>query len=242
MTFFNFTASHDGVGVRPLEGLVSQSRFDALVESVRQRGGRVSTRSNLDGSDSPYELNVTYFSALDSPEGLPPELQARKFLVSQGVMLALAGIPGIYFQSLVGAPNYLEGVQQTGQNRTINRRKFDRDELEGMLSDERSASRLVFDGYRNMLKIRTRQPAFHPDAEQTLFDTGHKSIVAFTRKSVDGNQRIVILANVGDEPVRVDLSSLGDVQSARELLRDRPVTGSDYQIDSYDIAWVAQHR
>jgi sucrose phosphorylase len=239
MTFFNFTASHDGVGVRPLEGLVSEERFQGLVESVRRLGGVVNSRRMPDGTDRAYELNVTYFSALGSPEGLPPELHARKFLASQGVMLAVRGVPGIYFHSLVGTPNYHEGVERTGQNRTINRRKFEADELRRILDDEDSAQRLVFDGYLRLLSVRTTQPAFHPDAEQTVVDVGHEAVIAFTRTSQDGSQRVLVLANVGSRSVDVDLAPLGDLPVERDLLSEKPVSGGRFRVEPYDIAWLA---
>ena len=239
MTFFNFTASHDGIGVRPLEGLVSQGRFDALVDGVRRRGGLVGTRQKPDGTDAPYELNVTYFSAIDSPEGLPPDVHARRFLASQAVMLAVRGVPGIYFHSLVGTPNDHAGVERTGHNRSINRRKFEIDELRQILRDEGSAQRMVFEGYQKLLAVRTRQPAFHPDAEQSVIDVGHDSLIAIARTSRDGSQQILTLANVADEAVQVDLSSLGDVAVDRDLLSGRLVDDGRYEVAAYDIAWLA---
>ena len=238
MTFFNFTASHDGIGVRPLEGLVSHRRIDALVEGVKKRGGLVNTRRNPDGTDSPYELNITYFSALDSPAGLPADVHARKFLTSQGVMLALRGIPGIYFHSLVATPNFHEGVRATGHNRTINRRKFDIDQLRGILRDAESAQRIVFDGYRRMLAIRTRQPAFHPAADQCVLDTPHKSLVAFTRTSTDGDQQILVAANTAKQPVTLDLSDYPDVRAARDLLSGKVADAGTFEIGGHDIAWL----
>jgi sucrose phosphorylase len=238
MTFFNFTASHDGIGVRPLEGLVSEERRDRLVAEVRRRGGLVSTRTRPDGSESPYELNITYLSALDEPGGLPPEVHARRFLTSQGLMLALRGIPGIYFHSLVGTSNDHEGVQRTGRNRSINRRKFDLDELRGILDREGSVERLVLDGYRRMLEVRIRQPAFHPDARQVLVETGHRAVVAFLRIGLDG-QRILVLANVGPGAVAVDLPRAADVPFHEDLLSGRAVEGPQYDLGPYEIAWLA---
>ncbi|MFV1968368.1 MAG: DUF3459 domain-containing protein, partial [Pirellulaceae bacterium] len=239
MTFFNFTASHDGIGVRPLEGLVSQERFDGLAEGVRRRGGLVSMRTKPDGTESPYELNITYVSALDSSTGLSPDAHARKFLASQGLMLALRGVPGIYFHSLVGTQNYAEGVEQTGHNRTINRRKFNSNELRHILSDEDSVQRKIFDGYRRMLAVRIAQPAFHPDAKQTVLETDHKAVVALTRTSLDGNQQILVLANVGEEPVTVDLAKFIGVEVKEDLLGAKPVKNRKYELAPYDIAWLA---
>ncbi|MEM9187232.1 MAG: sugar phosphorylase, partial [Planctomycetota bacterium] len=132
-TFFNFTASHDGIGLRPLEGLVSDERLAAIVEHARVRGGKVNMKRNPDGSESPYELNITYVDALAPSLMNPPppegegatERHARRFLSSQAVMLALRGVPAPYFHSLVGTQNDYAGVEATGQNRRINRHKYD---------------------------------------------------------------------------------------------------------------------
>lgn len=238
MTFFNFTASHDGIGVRPLEGLVTQERLDALVESVLQRGGLVNMRRKPDGTNSPYELNVAYLSALDSPEGLPPDLHARKFLTSQAVMLALRGVPGIYFQSLVGTANFHEGVMQTGRNRTINRRKFDSNELREIIGEESSVQRKIFEGYRKMLAVRIKQSAFHPDADQEVLDLGGDEVIAFARTSQDGNERIVVLSNVADHSVTVDLSTIGGLATSRDLLSGKSTQGTQYELEPYATAWL----
>ncbi len=239
MTYFNFTASHDGIGVRPLEGLVSQQRLDGLVDGVRQRGGRVSMRTKPDGTESPYELNIAYVSALDTPAGLAPNEHARRFLASQGLALALRGVPGIYFHSLVGTTNYSEGVDETGHNRTINRRKFDSQELRQILADEHSLQRRIFDGYRHMLAVRIAQPAFHPDAPQTVLNTKHPSVVAFQRTSLDGGQRILVLTNVGDQPAQLQLDTLAASQVTRDLLTDQPVAGPSYELPGHSIAWLS---
>ena len=243
MTYFNFTASHDGIGVRPLEGLVPQERLDGLVDGVRQRGGLVSMRRQLDGSESPYELNISYVSAMNSPEGLSPELHARKFLSSQGLMLALRGVPGIYFHSLVGTENDTEGVRQAGHNRSINRRKFDRQELRQNLSDEGSLQRRIFDGYRRMLAVRIAQPAFHPDAEQTFLESPHPALVALKRVSLDGCQEILVLLNVGEQAITVDLDTFSGLDVgmgvSEDLLCHEPVVDREYVVPPYGIAWLS---
>ena len=238
MTFFNFTASHDGIGVRPLEGLVPPERIAALADSVRERGGHVNTRRQADGTDAAYELNITYFSALGDPAGLSPELHARKFLTSQGVMLALRGVPGIYFHSLIGTPNYEEGVASTGQNRTINRRKFGIDELRTILADEGSAQSMVFVGYRNLLETHSAQPAFHPDAAQEPLESGHPSVLVLLRTSLDETQRVLVLANLANETIGVAATVGGRYRPVCELLSTQPVSGSEYELAPYGLAWI----
>jgi sucrose phosphorylase len=154
-------------------------------------------------------------------------------------MLALRGVPGIYFHSLVGTRNYTEGVQQTGHNRTINRRKFDGDELREILADEGSVQRKIFDGYHRMLAVRIAQPAFHPDADQTVQETDHKSLIALVRNSLDGKQQILVLVNVGEDPVVVNLDKFSGVEVKEDLLGGKPVKNQQCELAAHDIAWLA---
>ena len=246
MTFFNFTSSHDGVGVRPLEGLVTPGRLDRLVDAVRQRGGKVSTKRNPDGSDSPYELNISYFSALGSPDGSSADQHVRRFLASQAVMLALRGIPGIYFHSLVGTENDHEGVERTGRARSINRHKFEVEELERALADPVSLQRRVFDGYRSMIATRIRQPAFHPDARQRFVDLDRRAVIAFLRTSAERQQRILSITNVTGEPVTIDLSMVDAGVDAgmnagrftHDLLSGREVQGNELTLPAHTAVWL----
>lgn len=242
-TYFNFTASHDGIGVRPAEGLLSTERIGDLVDAVKARGGCVSTKRNADGSDSPYELNITWFSALGEPDGsLLPELHARRFLSSQAVMIALRGIPGIYFQSLFGGPNDLEGMAETGRARTINRRKYQRDELDALVSAAGSPQQIIAEEYRRMLAIRRQQPAFHPDAAQTILQFDAVSLVGFSRKSDDG-QVILVLVNLSESDVQIDVSSLTDQTLTLDLMHpDREVKPSSVTLPAYDFRWLANER
>lgn len=239
-TYFNFTASHDGVGVRPLEGLVPEERLHALVEAVRNRGGLISTKRDTDGGDSPYELNITWASALGDPTGLPPAVQARRIISSQSVMVALRGIPGVYFHSLVGTENWREGVDASGRARSINRRKFTRDELDARLTADGTLAAMVFQAYAALLETRARHAAFHPDAPQRVLDPGVDGVLAFERTSLDATERVLVLASVLDRPVTVDLSALGyDGGDTRDLLTDRVVSGPALELPAWGAAWIA---
>jgi sucrose phosphorylase len=162
-TYFNFTASHDGIGVRPLTGLIPDSELDALVKRVKKNGGKVSMKRNSDGSESPYELNITYFDAFKQEH---ESLQKAAFLCSQAIALTLQGLPAIYFHSLYGGKNWEKGFKKTNRNRSLNRQKWDYDELVSLLEDPGSIHYSIFKDYRMMLKIRKSVLAFHPDASQ----------------------------------------------------------------------------
>lgn len=237
-TYFNFTASHDGIGVRPLEGLVSPERLVSLVGAVSERGGQVSTKRNADGSDSPYELNITYFSALGGPDVTTDE-HVTRFLTSQAVMLALQGIPGIYFHSLIGTPNFTEGVEQTGRARTINRRKFERDELEALIDDDQETFGRVLSEYSRLLSVRRSQAAFHPDASQTVLPAQHPGQIAFVRTSVERSQRILVVANVIRQPQSFSCNKASVGSPKRDLMdADAKLTGDTITISPYGTRWI----
>ncbi len=159
--FFNFTASHDGVGVRPVQGILKEEEVQIIVDAAKANDGLVSYKSNSDGSQSPYEINCNYFSLLHGPES-DAEVGLRRFLLSQVFVLAIPGLPAIYFHSMVGSKNYREGVEITNQNRTINRQKLEFDMLISELQDKTSERHKVFEELKRMIGIRSTQKAFNP--------------------------------------------------------------------------------
>lgn len=205
-TYFNFTASHDGIGVRPLEGLLPQDEFDALVAGVEQRGGLVSRRSNADGSTTPYELNITYFDAV----GVPGDLDASiaRFLCTQTIAMGLQGVPGIYFNSLLGASNNLTGVERTGRARTINRQKWTDAELAALLDPAggHQASR-VLPEYLRRLNLRRVRAAFHPDAAQRVLDLP-AGLFGVRRDARDGAERLWMVANLTGSPLTLAMGRI----------------------------------
>ena len=171
-TFFNFLASHDGIGVRSVESILGQESIKNLVENVKAHGGLISYKTNSDGSQSAYELNISFFDALNNPSGSESlELQISKFLCAQSILLTLAGVPGIYIHSLLGSRNFYKGVKETGRNRSINRQKFEREVLEKDLADTLGLRPQVLEGMKKMLNARQSFKAFHPQAPQEVLET-----------------------------------------------------------------------
>lgn len=239
-TYLNFTASHDGVGVRPLQGLVSKERFDSLLGEVRARGGHVSTRRLADGTDSPYELNITYLSALEEPQAADPRTRIRRFLTSQAIMLALRGVPAVYFHSLVGTPNDYNNVAKTGRARSINRRKYNEQELNDLLNEPGSCQSLVFEQMKQMLAIRIAQPAFHPEAEQELIEVSNPAVLAFRRSAIDGSQEIQVVANLSANEQEIEIESLKNRQ-VHDLLSDTSMvsTPTVRKLQPYEVLWLS---
>lgn len=219
-TFFNFLASHDGIGINPARGILSDTEIDALIERAIQHGGLVSYKNYAGGVQIPYELNINYFDALSNPS--PEEfvsIQVDRFMTAQAIMLALVGVPGIYFHSLFGSRSWREGAGQTGRNRTINRQKFDLAALESELADKSSLRYHVFRRYAQLLQARSASLAFHPHGGQQVVDGG-EAIFALLRVSPDGSQRVLCLHNISDQPQSVTVKLKDVFRSSPGRLAD----------------------
>ena len=234
--FFNFTSSHDGIGVRPLEGILPRNEIDRLVERVKANGGQVSTKRNPDGSESPYELNITYLDALADPRrGEEDPWLARRFLASQAIQMALPGVPGIYMHSLLGSRNWTEGVRQTGRARTINREKLQDEQVRAELATPGSFRSKVFSRYCTLLAVRRRQPAFHPNAAFEVLDAG-PAVFAILRTSAE--QRLCAVTNVTSRPVAVSLRDCRGAGPSVDLLGQGALKVERLELEPYQTAWI----
>jgi sucrose phosphorylase len=199
-TFFNFIASHDGIGLTPARGLLDEGEIRALVEHAQAHGGKVSCKSNPDGSQSPYELNITLFDALNDPRSDDSPTDIRRFLAAHAIMLSLAGVPGIYIHSLFGSHNCHACVAGTGRARSINREKFQRPALEAEFSSPHSLKHRVFTGIKHLLGIRRDQPEFHPNATQRVLSLGD-GVFALVRAG-----QLLAVVNVASQPQDIQLT------------------------------------
>ena len=206
-TFFNFLASHDGIGINPARGILSESEIDALIQRAIDHGGLVSYKDDVSGRQIPYELNINYFDALSNPRSEEPlSTQVDRFMIAQAIMLALVGVPGIHFHSLFGSRGWRAGVETTGRNRTINRQKFGLADFEHELTDERSLRYQVFQRYSQLLRARAGSSTFHPHGSQEILDYG-EAVFAVLRFSPDGSTRVLCLHNISEQPQRVKIET-----------------------------------
>ena len=240
-TYFNFTASHDGIGLRPAEGLLEPEDIETLVATMRGFGGEISKRALADGSLAPYEINITLFDALKGTVDGEDAFQEARFLCSQAVMLGLEGVPAIYIHSLLACPNDHEGVAATGRKRSINRRRWDEEELEALLADDESPQARVLERLGRLIRIRRRQPAFHPNATQYTLQLGD-ALFGFWRQSPRREQSIFAVHNLRPETRRLPLSSLNLVATDgwRDLIADQPVDdlGAVLELAPYQSIWL----
>ena len=242
-TYFNFTSSHDGIGVRPLQGLLPDKELDNLVKEVKRRKGHVSMKTNSDGSESPYELNITYFEALSEPGRPEDQLGIQRFLTSQYVAAAFRGVPAVYIHCLTACLNDHKGVKESGIFRRINRHKWDVNQLDGLLDDGKSIHSKVFNDYTLILRRRAGYPAFHPDAPQEILEAGD-GIFALKRTSKFGDQCVYCISNFTskNKTVRNMDSLLGDssLSKVKDIIsgKSKSVSKGNMRLKPFQTVWL----
>jgi len=243
-TFFNFIASHDGIGLIPAQGFLSENEKKGIAERTLSHDGQLTYRSNPDGSRSVYELNITLFDALNDPSHPDPNLDIPRYLASQVILLSLAGVPGIYIHSLFGSHNNHLGVKESGIFRSINREKFSRSTLEAELADSNSVKYNIFSLFRHLLNQRKNHPAFHPNSEQRILFLDD-ALFSLIRIASSGE---ILLCIVNVSPRRIELNirpgewNLPDTDKWRDLIAeiDYPIFGKSLSliVYPYQALWL----
>jgi sucrose phosphorylase len=243
--YFNFIASHDGIGLRPTEGLLSETEITSLIDTMLAFGGQVSWRALEDGIEKPYEINISLFDALQGTTAGKDGLGLQRFLCAHTIMLGLEGIPAIYLHSLVGTRNDYKRLERSGHKRAINRHQWSYSTLEDQLGDPNTDHARVFSRLRELLAIRGQQCAFHPNATQFTLQLG-TGVFAFWRQSLDRDQSIFCLHNVSDQPQNISLQDINliDNQHWLDLLSGESVedVNTDLLLAPYASAWISNRK
>ncbi|HEY4437925.1 MAG TPA: alpha-amylase family glycosyl hydrolase [Lelliottia sp.] len=232
-TWFNFLASHDGIGLNPVRGIIPESDILALVEKLQHEGALVNWKNNPDGTRSPYEINVTYLDALSSQSSTDSERLAR-FLLAHAVLLSFPGVPAIYIQSIIGSRNDYDNVERLGYNRAINRRKYQEGEMDAQLEDNKTLRHNSYQALTKMIAIRRQQKAFHPDS-QAFYDAVNQHVLRIIRVAGNG-ERITALFNFQEHAQTISL----EIQSGTELLTGTPVSGNSVTLNPWQVMWIKE--
>lgn len=226
-TFFNFLASHDGIGLNPIRGIISEEEILDLVTDLKREGAKVNYKKNPDGTESPYEINVTYLDALNKLSD-NDELRVKRFLTAHSILLSLQGVPAVYIQSILGSRNDYEGAVKTGMNRSINRQKYSLDKIETELEKSGSLRSRIYGELTDIIQIRKAEALFHPDVPMEILDKGEK--VFALKRGNDPQKSLIIIHNIANEPVDCKISgSFINIITGEEMAFDGSITLSPYQ-------------
>jgi len=240
--YLNFTASHDGIGMRPAEGVLPEAEKDKVIDTVRKAGGLVSMRALPDGGQSPYELNITFFEAMKSTFKGEDAHHFDRFICSQTIVMSLEGIPAFYIHSLLATPNDHAQVEFRGMNRAINRHRWDYPTLQALLADPATDQARVLEALTGRLKLRGAQIAFHPNATQFTVNLEDPRVFGVWRQSIDRRQSIFALHNVSDQEITVPTNSVNMIEDENwvDLLSGETILASAETVTlaPYQCRWI----
>ncbi|AMO73306.1 alpha-amylase [Sphingorhabdus sp. M41] len=241
-TYLNFTASHDGIGLRPTEGALPQGEVDQMLATIQSFGGRVSMRRGPGGTEKPYEMNISYFEAMQGTLDGPDEHQIDRFMAAMAIMLALEGIPAIYIHSLLATPNGYEEVNLTGHNRSINRCLVDYDEICQKLADPKTVEAEVFTRLLSLVDLRKKQQAFHPNAVQFTLALP-EGLFGIWRQSQERKQSIFAITNVTKDEKTISLADINLIAGDKwwDLISGDIISDieGDYCLAPYQTIWIS---
>lgn len=233
-TYFNFLASHDGIGLRPVEGLLSTAELESMRDKLQANGALLSWRELADGDKSIYEVNVSLFDAFRSPAD-GRDVNLDRMVLAHAVLLGLEGVPAIYLHSFLATRNDEQRVLHTGHNRAINRHQWQLSELTSALDDPTSHHKQCLERIKQLIDVRRLQPAFHPNATQFTLNCG-KAIFAFWRQSLDRRQSIFCLYNISAEATTIPMASLNLIGGDAWI---DLITGESHSLDKLDLSIAA---
>ncbi|EAG5904351.1 sugar phosphorylase [Listeria monocytogenes] len=230
-TFFNFLASHDGIGLNPVRGIIPEAEILALVNDLEEEGALVSYKQNPDGSKSPYEINVTYMDAL-SKQADTDDLRLSRFLVAHAVLMSIPGVPAVYVQSILGSRNDYSGVEITGHNRSINRKKYDLAEITAELEQRGSLRKATYDALTKLISTRKAESLFHPEIPMEVLESTAELFVVKRSSDVEST---ILIHNLSEKEVSYSLDS----GVYTNLYSGSTVTGSDsIKLRGYEFCWL----
>lgn len=240
--YLNFIASHDGIGLRPVEGILTDQEITEITDTMQQFGGMVSWRKLSHDEVRAYEVNISLYDALSGTVKGQDEWQLQRFICAHIIMLGLEGIPAFYIHSLLGTRNDYQKVEQTGNNRAINRHVWDFADLSKKLHDPQSEHSLVLSNLRRIIDIRTQQSAFHPNATQYTLHLG-EGLFAFWRQSRQRDQSIFCIHNISDCVRELHLRDVNLIETHHwcDLLNDRKIDSlnSSINMQPYECLWLS---
>jgi len=241
-TLFNFTASHDGVGLRALEGLMNEQRIKGLLINCEKRGGLVSHRRLSNGDDKPYELNISWWSAMEDSSRDTNRFQFERFILTQLLVMALKGVPAFYLPALLSSENDIKSFSMTGQRRDLNREKFKLDNLLSVLNNPESNANKNLKYLRKAMDVRSQFKQFHPRSEMKCLSKGRSDIVVIKRGK--GLESVFAIHNMTENKINYqlndnDLPELIDNDfNMRDFLTSTKYNWKNISLDPFGVIWL----
>ncbi len=204
--YLNFIASHDGIGIRPTEGLLNKKTLNNFLNRLKKNGSKFSYRKVQNKAKKVYEANITVFDALKKSDyDIKGKFYLERYISCHAIMISFEGIPAIYFNSIFGTSNDEAKYIITGNNRDVNRYRWNFKNITNKLKNNKSKQNIFYQNICNLLNIRRKQKAFHPNALRINLNFG-KKVYAFKRVSIDKKQTILCITNLSSKIQKTEIS------------------------------------
>ena len=241
-TLFNFTASHDGVGLRALEGLMNEQRIKDLLINCEKRGGLVSHRRLSNGVDKPYELNISWWSAMEDPGRDSNRFQYERFLLTQLFVMSLKGVPAFYLPALLASENDIKNFSMTGQRRDLNREKFKSENLAAVFKNHESNANKNLRYLRSAMDVRAKLPQFHPQSQMECLSKSRSDIVVIKRGI--GSKAIFTIHNMTENKINYRFMDyefnklIKNDLNMQDYLTTNKYNSNNIELDPFQVIWL----
>ena len=240
--YLNFIASHDGIGMRPAEGVLSDKEIKKMLQRLKKNGSKFSMRKLSNNEEKVYEANISLFNALQFTDSdLKGKFALKRFIAAHCIILAIEGVPAFYFNSLFATKNDEETFANTGVKRNLNRYKWHYSTLVNLIKTNNTIEKNCYEIFKKLISIRKIQPAFHPNATQFTLNLD-KNIFAVWRQSRDRKQSIFALTNVSSKTIKLNTNKINlidDEQWFDLLSQETKITDDQYiKLMPFQSLWI----
>ena len=240
--YLNFIASHDGIGMRPAEGVLSDKEIKKMLQRLKKNGSKFSMRKLSNNEEKVYEANISLFNALQFTDSdLKGKFALKRFIAAHCIILAIEGVPAFYFNSLFATQNDQETFASTGVKRNLNRYKWHYSTLVNLIKTNNTTEKNCYETFKKLISIRKIQPAFHPNATQFTLNLD-KNIFAVWRQSRDRKQSIFALTNVSSKTIKLNTNKINlidDEQWFDLLSQETKITDDQYiKLMPFQSLWI----
>ena len=239
-SYLNFIASHDGIGLRPVETFLTKIEVERFTQLMETNGGKITYRSTNTDVDEPYEINISLFDAMKETFSKEKKLFIERYICIHTIMMSLEGVPAFYIHSLFGTENDYALYQKTGHNRSLNRGKIDYNKINTESTNTKESK--IYNKLRELLLLRRNQAAFHPNALQFTLHLGNE-LYGIWRQSIDKTQSVFCITNITEEIVTLSLLdiNLDDADKWHDLITQEAVEDniSNIELKPYQTVWLS---
>ncbi len=243
-SYLNFLSTHDGIGMRPIEGILPQNEIVKYLSFFKKQGGLFSYRSDK-GKKSVYEVNITLLEAFKESYSGKDKLIFERFILAHIILFSMEGIPAIYIQNFLGSRNDNLKVKKTKSQRSINRKNWNFEYLQKKIENKSSINSKILGSLNNLIALRKKQVAFHPNATQFTLQLGD-NFFGLWRQSIDRSQSIFCISNLTNKSQKISLLDVNLISTNNwfDLLTKKKIKniGDDLFFKPYQTFWITNKK